>query len=823
MQRHPSIVFASVLTVLVAAFGLHAAPLTLVSGGTSQYRIYCDATASASVQQAAREIQRVIMVSTGVELPLSAAPVSPMIAVGNSALAAAAGLRGTAMPFEGYRILTRGADLFVVGHDLEKGEEKWYRQWSWGTLYGAYTFLEKVVGARWLMPGEIGEDIPRHTQLVAPELDINEAPCFQFRALAYVQGRYNNQVKEWKVRHKVHQWYRVSFPHVFDHFPAHDALVKHPEYMAMGNDGVRQPVPEGETGQHQYCLTDPGLQDAFAESVMAMWERRPERWHGSMSPNDSSRFCECPRCSAITERDDRGLWGNYAHRGWSITPALLQFYNAVGRHVSAKYPDRIVGGHIYRSYTYPPREVVEMAPNVILNLAVLDHYGYKLYKPARAAEFRRLYPAWATFTSRLAHTDYSTWLRDWYGIPLPPGRPILKLMFPILKQHKVMLVNYTGHSTWGTGAIHNYIVAKLLWDGDADVDALYDEFLARAYGPAAAPFIDRLYTISERALSQYVRAHEGFRKPSYDATHELVAKYYAPHFREFEELYSAAHDAADTPRRRQRLEMLGDVLTLLYHNLQCARLVAEPEPSRFHMQKQAFDAFMAARKDSIVLGPQQKPTEDKPLRVLFSPESSTLLIPFVKPDTAPPAIDGRLDDAVWGEAGVVTGFRLRGSPTKASEQTEVRLLFDREHLYVGVRCCESAMDAVKAVAEGRDSTALFDDDTVEVFIGQRTDFKDSYWHIAFNANGAWYDNVALERDYNLEFKHAVHRGVDGWDVEIAVPLKNLGVHDPPLGKSWRGNFCRNRKPGVREVSSWASIEDGFHEPANFGVWRFAAQ
>jgi Domain of unknown function (DUF5916) len=51
----------------------------------------------------------------------------------------------------------------------------------------------------------------------------------------------------------------------------------------------------------------------------------------------------------------------------------------------------------------------------------------------------------------------------------------------------------------------------------------------------------------------------------------------------------------------------------------------------------------------------------------------------------PPTIDGRLDDAVWGEAQVFTDFVQRepveGNPV--SERTEVRILTDGEALYVG--------------------------------------------------------------------------------------------------------------------------------------------
>ncbi len=59
--------------------------------------------------------------------------------------------------------------------------------------------------------------------------------------------------------------------------------------------------------------------------------------------------------------------------------------------------------------------------------------------------------------------------------------------------------------------------------------------------------------------------------------------------------------------------------------------------------------------------------------------------------TASPSIDGRLDEAVWQQAPVMTGFTQRepmdGQP--ASESTEVRVVFDSDALYIGVWAFDS--------------------------------------------------------------------------------------------------------------------------------------
>ena len=61
-----------------------------------------------------------------------------------------------------------------------------------------------------------------------------------------------------------------------------------------------------------------------------------------------------------------------------------------------------------------------------------------------------------------------------------------------------------------------------------------------------------------------------------------------------------------------------------------------------------------------------------------------------------PTVDGRLDEAVWQQAGAMTGFTQRvpfdGQP--ASERTEVRVIFDDDALYVGVWAFDSQADAI---------------------------------------------------------------------------------------------------------------------------------
>ncbi len=797
-----------------------AAGIALVKAGASKHSIVVDAKAPASAQLAAREIQRVIKASTGAELPIRNEPASPAIFVGASAAAEQAGIHADKLPYEAHVLRTRGQDIFIVGRDVAPGQEKWRGCTSEGTLYGAYKFLERVTGVRWLMPGPDGEDIPTNADLVVAELNIQDQPGFQYRSIPYVYDT-EKTVQEWKARQGVHERYRISFGHSWDDHPPLSVLKAHPEYLRMRADGTRDPVPAVKEKDVAFCASNPGLIRAYAESVMEAFAKDPKKQHQSLSPSDGYDGCDCPECQKLTLRGDKGKWNNFGGVGKSLTPLILNFYNGVGRIVKEQYPDRIVGGLIYRNYLYPLDTPIPIEPNVMLDIAQLNAYGYKHYKPARSQEFKAFLPEWAKVAKRLGWSDYSTWMRNEFGAVLPPGLGIMKMIYPALKKNGILMCHTTGHTAWGEGMATNYLIARLMWNPDADVDAEYKEFLDRAYGPEAGAVVAKIHALAEEGLSAYIRAYEKPRDPDYDVDYECMRQVYAPRLAQFEKLWAEAAAKKMTGAQRKRLNMLGDIFVVMHYNLRACGLIANAEKSPFYKNEAGYRAFLKERAAGISLGPEMKLGPNGEMKLVFSPERRELVIPRVKPGMPPLALDGGLNDPAWSQAAVATDFRLQGSRVLAAQQTLVRMMYDDKALYIGVECRESRMDKILMSSKGLDSAGVFTDDTVELFIGQRPNFEETYWHVAITPGNARYDDVAIEKDYNLKMDSATKLGKDAWTVEIVIPFASLGLKEAPAGKAWRGNICRIRKPDPREVSAWNAIEAGFHAPKLFGVWRFA--
>ncbi|HXS24176.1 MAG TPA: sugar-binding protein, partial [Gemmatimonadales bacterium] len=68
------------------------------------------------------------------------------------------------------------------------------------------------------------------------------------------------------------------------------------------------------------------------------------------------------------------------------------------------------------------------------------------------------------------------------------------------------------------------------------------------------------------------------------------------------------------------------------------------------------------------------------------------------------SIDGRLNDPAWSGATMVASLTQRvpqeGAPP--TQRTEIRLLYDDNALYIGVRLYDTAPDSVKALLARRD-------------------------------------------------------------------------------------------------------------------------
>jgi hypothetical protein len=177
----------------------------------------------------------------------------------------------------------------------------------------------------------------------------------------------------------------------------------------------------------------------------------------------------------------------------------------------------------------------------------------------------------------------------------------------------------------------------------------------------------------------------------------------------------------------------------------------------------------------------------------------------IDPESAP-TIDGRLDEAIWERADVITDFHQTrpGNGTPPSEVTEVYLLFDDRALYVGARMFDSEPERIAAPTV-RHGQGLGSDDRLVVILDPFNTRRGGY-RFETNLNGvrheALYENInSFQSEWTAIWATAAAVFEGGWTAELEIPFKTLSF-DPDID-TWGFNFGRGIRRRGEEVA-WVS-------------------
>lgn len=202
-----------------------------------------------------------------------------------------------------------------------------------------------------------------------------------------------------------------------------------------------------------------------------------------------------------------------------------------------------------------------------------------------------------------------------------------------------------------------------------------------------------------------------------------------------------------------------------------------------------------------------------------------------------PKIDGRLDDNVWTKAEIMSQFRLSSGKATAQYKTEVRMLYDRDNLYIGFVAFDQ--DIWSSMREHDEP--ICEEEVVEVFIDEDSSGS-GYIELEINCLNTIFDlyilpegkatskwNIkGLERAMTVD--GTVNNSLDvdnSWSGEIRIPFINFvsAPRIPPqAGESWRINVYRiERNQTGDEYSAWSPTytpTPNFHKPEWFGIVIF---
>jgi hypothetical protein len=205
-----------------------------------------------------------------------------------------------------------------------------------------------------------------------------------------------------------------------------------------------------------------------------------------------------------------------------------------------------------------------------------------------------------------------------------------------------------------------------------------------------------------------------------------------------------------------------------------------------------------------------------------------------RPSEAAIRVDGVLNEPAWASAEPATGLRQRdpheGEP--ATEATEVRVIFDRDTLYVGILALDREPDLVIArilerdrlMEKGTDNVIRFaGDDVVALTLDPFHDHRNAFF-FATNPNGAEFDALVTDEnpDLNLNWRTvwrvAARRTARGWAAEFAIPFRSLRYPRADGDETWGFDVERiiRRRNEDTLWSAWSRAEGGLNRVSGAG-------
>lgn len=173
-----------------------------------------------------------------------------------------------------------------------------------------------------------------------------------------------------------------------------------------------------------------------------------------------------------------------------------------------------------------------------------------------------------------------------------------------------------------------------------------------------------------------------------------------------------------------------------------------------------------------------------------------------------PKVDGKLNDACWGAGSWSGGFvqQLPNQGQKPSQDTEIKILYDDNNIYVGFKCYDSGPGRIRPILTRRDES-VGNGDVVGIAFDSYHDNQTAY-EFNVGASGQKVDLVHLasgESDYNWDAVWDGQAQVNDsiWTVEILIPFSQ--IHFAPGQSQHWGMHIWRWIDRLQEESQWKLI------------------
>ena len=755
------------------------AEITLVKGGKVNFQIVAPRSAAPIARFAAQELAGFAGLMTNSKITVAAkATRSPAIIVGDKQAAAEAGIDLSKLDRDGFFIKSHKGNIIIIGNDSKSARalnESFHER---GTLNGVYEFLERFGGVKFYFPGEMGTIVPEKKEWQVPSIDIADRPDNQYRQIYCIELKALNKnkndyvpesMKKLNVGKMTNFYQRMSTLRIPNcHGLAYLGLVQrfrksNPEYFALRGDGSRMDgthISAPSTRMGHLCFTSP-VKEVIYQDAAAFLQGKPATsrnvlmpngkvyWNSNffnrpffnIMPNDGMFACQCARCKAI-----------YAKGPQAISELIWDFKIDIAERLAANKIPGYITVMAYAQYRLIPRR--KIPSNMIVHLAMTG--PWKEMNPAVQAKDMELLADWH---KKLGQKTYLWTYATKCGnaiTDIPNFTPYaVGSFFKKSAPHSFGTFFESETDHWLFGAMNFYVLGKILWNSNADINAIMDEHYDLMYGKAA-PRMKEIYLTLEKHWLKDIMAN--IRETSIGPQAALPSQY---------DIWNKIYSPAEIGR-----------IEGLFNKAELAAAKDKKALARVKFfRKELWGKVLEGRREF------DKANNDRKMWTAAMPET-----------TAKITIDGKLSEKEWQRSTPVHMIARTKKDTPIEVGTQVRMLCDKDNFYFAFECEEPETSNLLEAKRKFDDMDLWRDNLVELFFSDNRRSEVLY-QIMLGSNGCvtdmrWVVNKHdMKWNSGVEYKSGIIPGKK-WIAELRIPRSSM----PELKdkKSFMANFTRGR-------------------------------
>lgn len=381
----------------------------------------------------------------------------------------------------GYRLKITEENISILATDYE------------GLTCAVYAFLEEKLGCMFVARDY--DYLPKLDTVYLDKQDYSFTPSVTWRYVycdesdipkdedgnrsLYGNYRYSKLRLNGSGNNDWYRWVHTSFSYI----SPEEYFDEHPEYfsMYMGKRTYEQGPVSG-----QLCWTNEDVYEIISTKVLQEMRDNPDIHIWDISQMDTweskGKGCACDACKAIDKREG------------SQMGSLLTFINRLADEVKKEFPDNYISTLAYNYSDEPPKNL-KPRDNVIIKLCLMPGDCASSYAQPDGKYSEKghdLVEKWGKVAKHIVIWDYNI---DFHNYMMP---------FPVLDTLKANNDFYIENNVYGMfhqmsadkggdfAELNSYVMARLMWDKDVDVQQIFNKFLT-VYYKEAAPYIAQYY------------------------------------------------------------------------------------------------------------------------------------------------------------------------------------------------------------------------------------------------------------------------------------------------------------------------------------------